>query len=159
MRTLVSQHANIAPQKTVGKKRIAPKPNYLIQSVQVNVLSTFLLAFLLLPMLRKTTKLSSVAPRLVILSSGVHYWTDIPAYRDGDNIYRAMNEKESFNAQERYPASKLLDTLLTRELGNHLQASPHPEDQKISVSGYPAPRALFLILPFSHPLALSRDLP
>lgn len=94
------------------------------------------MAFLLLPLLRKTTAISSVAPRLVILSSGVHYWTNIPTYRDEENIFNAMNDKEKFIPQERYPASKLLDTLLTRELGNHLKTSPHPEDQKISLSGY-----------------------
>ena len=81
--------------------------------IQVNGLSTFLLAFLLLPFLRKAAKISPVAPRLVILSSGVHTWTDIPTYRDEENIYRAMNDKEKFNGRERYPASKLLDVLFT----------------------------------------------
>jgi retinol dehydrogenase 12 len=106
-------------------------------SVQVNALSTFLLALLLLPLLRKTATISTVAPRLVILSSGVHAWTTIPTYRAEPNILRAMNDKNKFIAKDRYPASKLLDTLLTRELGNHLKSSSHPEDKKISLSGYP----------------------
>src|SRR5271163_1835058 len=113
---LVSQPVNIAPRKTAGKKRISQIHQSSYNSVQVNALSTFLLAFLLLPLLRKTTKLSSVAPRLVILSSGVHYWTDIPTYRDEESIFDALNDKEKFIPRERYPASKLLDTLLTREL-------------------------------------------
>jgi retinol dehydrogenase 12 len=108
-------------------------------SLQVNVLSTFLLAILLLPLLRKTSSISSVAPRLVILSSGVHAWTEIPAYRDAENILRAMSDKDKFNGPERYPATKLLDTLLTRELGTHLTSSKYPEDKKISLSGYASP--------------------
>jgi retinol dehydrogenase 12 len=102
--------------------------------LQVNNLSTFLLAFLLLPLLRKTTTISPVAPRLIILSSLVHTWTDIREYRDEENIYQAMNDKTKFN-DKRYPASKLLDTLFTCELGSRLASSKHPEDHKISVSG------------------------
>ena len=104
--------------------------------IQVNGLSTFLLALLLLPLLRKTAELSSVAPRLVILSSGVHTWTDIPNYRDEENIYRAMNDKDKWVGRERYPVSKLLDIFFIKELGNRLASSKHPEDKKISLSGY-----------------------
>jgi retinol dehydrogenase 12 len=120
-----------------GKKRISISIPSKDPSVQVNALSTFLLALLLLPLLRKTATISTVAPRLVILSSGVHAWTTIPTYRAEPNILRAMNDKNKFIAKDRYPASKLLDTLLTRELGNHLKSSAHPEDKKISLSGYP----------------------
>ena|SRR5579859_3313646 len=105
-------------------------------SIQVNVLSTFLLALLLLPLLRKTTNLSTLHPRLVILSSGVHKWTDIPNYRDEENIFKAMNEKDKFLGNDRYPTSKLLDTLLTRELAQRLKTSSHVEDKNISLSGY-----------------------
>jgi retinol dehydrogenase 12 len=104
-------------------------------SMQVNGLSTFLLALLLLPLLRKTTSLSSVHPRLVILSSGVHAWSNLEEYRDADNIYQAMNNKEKYKGDKRYPQSKLLDTLFTRELGERMKSSKHPEDQKISLSG------------------------
>jgi retinol dehydrogenase-12 len=106
----------------------------------VNGLSTFLLALLLLPLLRKTTALSTVHPRLVILSSGVHGWTTMPAYRAKPKIFDALNDKEQYNT-ERYSTSKLLDTLWTLQLGEHLKASTHPEDKKISLSGYfPLPK-------------------
>jgi NAD(P)-dependent dehydrogenase (short-subunit alcohol dehydrogenase family) len=124
--------------KMNGKKRI-PFSILSNNSIQVNVLSTFLLALLLLPLIRKTATISSVAPRLVILSSAVHAWTDIPKYRSEPHILRAMNDKDKFNAKLRYSASKLCDTLLTRELGNHLNSSKHPEDKKISLSGYTLP--------------------
>jgi hypothetical protein len=119
-----------------GKKRTDAQPLTRSNSrLEVNALSTFLLAFLLLPLLRKTTSLSSVHPRLVILSSGVHAWTKLEEYRDADNIFQAMSDKEQFKGAGRYPLSKLLDTLLTCELGERLKSSKHPEDQKISLSG------------------------
>src|SRR5947207_3681766 len=90
-------------------------------SLQVNVLSTFLLALLLLPLLRKTTTLSTVHPRLVILSSGVHKWTDIPTYRDSENIFKAMNEKDKFLGNDRYPTSKLLDTLFDEGISAEIE--------------------------------------
>jgi retinol dehydrogenase 12 len=121
-------------------------------SLQVNALSTFLLAFLLLPLLRKTTKLSTVNPRLVILSSGVHTWTDIPNYRDEENIFNAMNDKQKFVGKDRYPTSKLLDTLLTRELGERLENSSHAEDRKISLSGYVSHYPLTLSASHTQPL-------
>ena len=119
-----------------GNKRISLSLKCNSRRIQTNVLSTFLLALLLLPMMRKTTAISTVAPRLVILSSGVHYWTDIPTYRSQPNIFEAMNDQGQFIPDQRYSASKLLDTLLTRELGKHLISSTHPEDKKISLSGY-----------------------
>src|SRR5271170_1622045 len=127
---------SIAPPSMDGKKRInAPGLTRSNDSLEVNALSTFLLAFLLLPLLRKTTSLSSVHPRLVILSSGVHTWTTAEEYRRADNIFQAMNDKEKFKGDGRYPLSKLLDTLLTCELGERLKSSKNPEDQKISLSG------------------------
>jgi NAD(P)-dependent dehydrogenase (short-subunit alcohol dehydrogenase family) len=132
----VSLLVNIAPPSMDGKKRTdASLFTHSNCSLEVNALSTFLLAFLLLPLLRKTTSLSSVHPRIVILSSGVHTWTNLEEYRDADNTFQAMSDKEQFKGAGRYPLSKLLDTLLTCELGERLKSSKHPEDQKISLSG------------------------
>jgi hypothetical protein len=86
--------------------------------------------------MRKTSKISSAAPRLVILSSGVHAWTTIPEERKEENILRALNDVDKHKPKDRYPTSKLLDVLLTRELANHLQTSTHPEDKSISLSTY-----------------------
>ncbi|KAJ7780255.1 hypothetical protein DFH07DRAFT_1026479 [Mycena maculata] len=46
-------------------------------SIQVNHLSTSLLALLLLPSMIKTAQEHSTLPRLVVVSSGAHYWFDI----------------------------------------------------------------------------------
>jgi hypothetical protein len=63
----------------------------------------------------------------------------MPAYRAKPKIFDALNDKEQYNT-ERYSTSKLLDTLWTLQLGEHLKASTHPEDKKISLSGYPPPK-------------------
>ena len=62
----------------------------------------------------------------------------MPAYRAKPKIFDALNDKEQYN-MERYQTSKLLDTLWTLQLGEHLKASSHPEDKKISLSGYAPP--------------------
>ncbi|RMZ82606.1 hypothetical protein DV738_g1677, partial [Chaetothyriales sp. CBS 135597] len=50
-------------------------------SITVNVISTFLLALLLLPKLKVTASEFDVEPRLSIVSSNVHSWTDLPEHR------------------------------------------------------------------------------
>jgi retinol dehydrogenase-12 len=45
--------------------------------LQVNSLSTPLLALLLLPIMIRTAKEHSTLPRLVVVASGVHYWITI----------------------------------------------------------------------------------
>jgi retinol dehydrogenase-12 len=44
------------------------------RTIVVNVISTFLLAILLLPTLRKSAKKTGTKPRLTIVSSEVHMW-------------------------------------------------------------------------------------
>jgi retinol dehydrogenase-12 len=47
-------------------------------SVQVNNIAPSLLAVLLLPLMVDTGKNYNTTPRLVVVSSEVHYWTTIP---------------------------------------------------------------------------------
>ncbi|PYH98451.1 putative short-chain dehydrogenase/reductase family protein [Aspergillus ellipticus CBS 707.79] len=90
------------------------------RSVTVNVISTFLLAVLLVPKLRETGKKypSGPAPRLCILASEVHAWTKFPE-RKADDIFAALDEGN--NMAERYPTTKLLDVLLARELAGRVE--------------------------------------
>lgn len=46
-------------------------------TITVNVVSTFLLALLVLPKLQETAKKFNVVPNLVIVSSEVHFWTQV----------------------------------------------------------------------------------
>ncbi|KIM22320.1 hypothetical protein M408DRAFT_79206 [Serendipita vermifera MAFF 305830] len=89
-------------------------------SLQVNVLSTFLLAGLLAPLLAKTAKLpvpggANLKPHLVVVSSDVHQIVPIRE-KNKPEIFRALNDESQFRAGERYALTKLLDLLMTEEL-------------------------------------------
>ena len=85
--------------------------------IQVNVLSTFLLGLLLLPNLAKSSQ-----PRLVIVSSDVHQWTDLADRHDQPNILASFNDPK-LHAPSRYPESKLLEVLIARSLIQHLPSA------------------------------------
>lgn len=65
-------------------------------TITTNVVSTFLLALLVLPKLRETGTKFNVTPRLTVVSSGVHAWTDLPERRNA-NIFKTLNDKETAN--------------------------------------------------------------
>ncbi|KAL4801481.1 hypothetical protein BDV18DRAFT_164898 [Aspergillus unguis] len=86
----------------------------------VNVLSTFLLAVLLLPKLKESADKYGILPRLSIVTSGIGFdvrelWEQIredPFVRmDGLPVEQLLNT---------YPLSKLMDTLAVRELAAQL---------------------------------------
>lgn len=70
-------------------------------TITVNVVSTFLLALLLLPKLRETAVTFSVLPRLVIVSSDVHQLTNLPEKKN-PSIFEALNNKEKARMWDRY---------------------------------------------------------
>ena len=113
-------------------------------TVTTNVVSTFLLARLLLPKLRETAARFGVRPRLTIVSSEVHFFTNLPQ-RNKPAIFEALKDTAKLSGQERYggPArpgldgrarggadvccrysiSKLLEVLYCRELAAAMSES------------------------------------
>ncbi|KAK5199133.1 hypothetical protein LTR96_003497 [Exophiala xenobiotica] len=85
------------------------------RTITVNVISTFLLALLLLPKLRSTAKEFKTTPHLTIVSSEVHGWTKFPEWKE-PNTFTALDDKAKTNFDERYPTSKLLEVLVVREI-------------------------------------------
>jgi NAD(P)-dependent dehydrogenase (short-subunit alcohol dehydrogenase family) len=86
------------------------------RTITVNVISTVLLGLLLLPKLRETGKLSpGLKPRLSVVVSEVHAWTQFPEWRE-ENTFAALSNRETARMGERYPTSKLLDILAVREM-------------------------------------------
>ncbi|KIJ53207.1 hypothetical protein M422DRAFT_64730 [Sphaerobolus stellatus SS14] len=100
------------------------------QSIQVNILSTALLAILLLPNLTKAPQ-DGPTPRLVFVSSTAHHWTvPFKPYAEKDLCQKLSDPtytKKSIatGMANRYFLSKLLNILLFRALVTHL-ASPSP---------------------------------
>jgi retinol dehydrogenase 12 len=91
--------------------------------ITVNVISTFLLAFLVLPALRRTAREFNTTPHIVVVSSDAHMYT-------GFRLRHAANVLEAFRGsdcmRERYGDSKLLQILVVRELAKELSHSNKP---------------------------------
>jgi retinol dehydrogenase-12 len=77
-------------------------------TITVNVISTFLLALLVLPALKRSSQKYNIQPRLTIVASEVHHWTD--------SIFEALATPELSEMGIRYPVSKLMDVFATRAL-------------------------------------------
>lgn len=69
-------------------------------TITVNVVSTFLLALLVLPKLRETATRFNVTPYLTIVSSEVHFFTSFPE-RKSSNIFDTLNDEKSANMPDR----------------------------------------------------------
>ncbi|RAL11989.1 NAD(P)-binding protein [Aspergillus homomorphus CBS 101889] len=110
------------------------------RTVLVNVISTFLLVVLLVPVLRRSgvgvgrdlgeregdrgAKATATPPVISIVGSEVHAFTMFPERRapeeKGVGVFEALDRPDMYygigTMAERYPTSKLLDVLLAREL-------------------------------------------
>ena len=68
--------------------------------ITTNVVSTFLLAMLILPKLRETSAKFNVTPRLAVLTSELHFTTDLPE-RKYPNIFEALNDEKASSMKGR----------------------------------------------------------
>jgi len=97
-------------------------------SLQVNCLSTSLIALLLLPRMIETARNHSVTPRLVDVSSVVHHELTLDQQiRDSHEPLKIFGSKEYCTPEtmgHRYPATKLLNLLFVRALADRLANVP-----------------------------------
>ncbi|KAG6363578.1 hypothetical protein INS49_008679 [Diaporthe citri] len=87
-------------------------------TITVNVVSTFLLALLMLPQLKETAKRFGVRPRLTVVASEVHAWCKFPE-RDEPNVLAALDASEDLG--ERYQVSKLLEVLVIKQIAPRIK--------------------------------------
>ncbi|KAI4724983.1 NAD(P)-binding protein [Aureobasidium sp. EXF-10728] len=92
-------------------------------TITVNVISTFLLALLVLPALKRSSQKHNIQPRLTIVASEVHHWTDLPERNKGNSIFDALATPELSEMGQRYPVSKLMDVFCTRALAEKTTSS------------------------------------
>jgi retinol dehydrogenase 12 len=88
-------------------------------TITVNVISTFMLALLLLPIMRQSAAKTGSRPFLTIVTSESHLWVSLPE-RQEPNIFDALDNKETANMSSRYGVSKLLEVLALRHLTRSL---------------------------------------
>lgn len=84
-------------------------------TVTVNVVSTFLLALLLLPKLKSTAIEYQTHPRLTIVSSEVYSFTKLKERYEPD-LFKALDNEAKADMPSRYPLSKLLEVLTVRHI-------------------------------------------
>ncbi|KAL0056754.1 hypothetical protein AAF712_016636 [Marasmius tenuissimus] len=94
-------------------------------SLQSNVLGPALHIILHLPKLLDTAKkYPKSTPRIVLVSSNVHYWTTTPVTEalKAPNVLDFLNDKSYFdrNIDNRYPETKALDVMFVRALQQRL---------------------------------------
>lgn len=70
-------------------------------TVTVNVVSTMLLALLILPRLRASAHQGKPIPRLVIVASDRHVMTNLPEWKT-PNTFEALKNKTQYGADDRY---------------------------------------------------------
>ena len=70
-------------------------------SITVNVVSTFLLALLLLPKLQETAIRYNVTPHLTIVTSNVHFFTQFPE-KSSPDLFNTLADKDTANMADRY---------------------------------------------------------
>lgn len=91
-------------------------------TITVNVISLFLLTCLMLPKLQRSAKEHSINPRLTIVASEVHAWTQFPE-QHASSIFAALDDPATKTMGSRYMTSKLLEVLIVRELAPRLADS------------------------------------
>jgi retinol dehydrogenase 12 len=94
-------------------------------TITVNVVSTFLLALLVLPKLRESASQFSATPRLPIVGSAVHFWAgtaELTKPAQG-KIFDTLSDQKSANMAGRYFLSKLIVMQCVRELAARISAS------------------------------------
>jgi NAD(P)-dependent dehydrogenase (short-subunit alcohol dehydrogenase family) len=96
-------------------------------TITVNVVSTFLLALLILPKLKQTASKFNVRPMLTIVSSEVHGWAKFKE-RDAPEgkIFEQLNDKSKADMGDRYMVSKLLEVLAIRAIVERNPAESYP---------------------------------
>lgn len=86
------------------------------RSITVNVISTFLLGLLLLPkMYQAAATDDGDKARWTIVSSDIHAQSNLPEHKEG-NTFVNLDDKQKSDMGKRYPASKLLEILVVREI-------------------------------------------
>ncbi|RMZ78747.1 hypothetical protein DV737_g3747, partial [Chaetothyriales sp. CBS 132003] len=86
------------------------------ETLQVNVLSTTLLALLLLPKLRASKTDTAGTPHLAFVSSGTHLSVQPARVLVDGSVLDHLNSPDGFSGRQQYPISKLFVEYVMREI-------------------------------------------
>lgn len=89
-------------------------------TLTVNVISTFLLVLAMLPKMKDTAEKFGITPVISVTTSGSHTSARFPErIAPEGKILATLNSDRKIDAFERYPTSKLLQTLCVKHIGEH----------------------------------------
>ncbi|CAF9943735.1 MAG: hypothetical protein ALECFALPRED_001160 [Alectoria fallacina] len=91
-------------------------------TITTNVVSPILHSLLLLPKLRETGAKFNTLPRLVFVTSFVHWMTQFPE-REEEKIFEALADEKKARMDDRYNLSKLLEMYGIQEIAEQVTAS------------------------------------
>lgn len=91
------------------------------QTLTVNVVSTFLLSLLCLPILRKTAVQQASPTHLTVVGSLVHYFADHSQLEQpaAGRVFKTLSDEKQAHMASRYFLSKLIVLLCIQELAKH----------------------------------------
>lgn len=85
-------------------------------AIQVNVLSTALMAILLLPLLRRTASATNEAPHLTFVNSMGHEEVLKEWYSDTGSLLERANDRSRFDTRQSYAMVKLLGMAVMKQV-------------------------------------------
>ncbi|SPO05184.1 related to light induced alcohol dehydrogenase Bli-4 [Cephalotrichum gorgonifer] len=97
-------------------------------SITINVISTFLLAALVLPKLKESAEKYGIRPVLTIVASAVHATAKFTERNaPEEKIFDMLSDEAVFekNKVDRYPVSKLLEVLAVQAIGERYPADSY----------------------------------
>jgi len=87
------------------------------ESINTNVISPFLLGFLLLPKLRETASKYKTQTHMTVTASELYEFAAFKEYHVPEGqIFATLNNKETANMNDRYNVTKLLEVLMVRQM-------------------------------------------
>ncbi|KAI0426547.1 putative short-chain dehydrogenase/reductase family protein [Xylaria sp. FL1042] len=101
-------------------------------TITVNVINTFLLAFLLLPKLRSTSTKFGKEVVLTFTGSLVHWLADFHEW-NSSGILQELAAEDKADMKQRYVLSKLLELFAFRELSEAIKQSSKPGNIVVSM--------------------------
>lgn len=110
---------NAGVAKSVYKRVVATGHE---ETIQVNVLSTGLLAILLIPIVKTKCATAGVSGRIAIVQSDTSSWAKFPEKKHV-TLLPALDDENNFDRVDRYFTSKLILQLFVTELTKRVPAS------------------------------------
>lgn len=120
----------------LGNPKFETSPAGWEMAVQVNVLSTALMAVLLLPLLRSTAAARGNAVHLTFVNSHGHRMVQKDWYASaGGSLLQAANDRERWDATKSYTIVKLMGMAVMRAIATKEVTRPSTSDSKLKSPG------------------------